>query len=215
MSTPVPTLAAALAAIAIAIASPCRADQPAVDDAGEKLKTHEKGSIQLADEQDELSADVQQLVLEQTVEKVITLLEEVEESMDDATDRLEVKDTGGETIAAQTDVIEKIYEAAKERQKQSGSGSSPGGAMLEMMEHMMGKKGDGDKPGQGKKPGDKGGEGMTGESDAANDRTAGDPDGNAEKRSVKKASGTAGRMVPAEFRDAFEAFNRGSEELAK
>ncbi len=212
MSTPFATLAAAIAAIAIA--APCRADQPAGDDPGDKLKTHQQGSVKLADEQDELSADVQQLILEQTVEKIIELLEEVEGSMDDATDRLEDQDTGGETIAAQTDVIEKIYEAAKQRQQQGQSGSSPSGAMLDMMEYMMGKKGDGD-PSKGDKPADSGGGGMTGESDAANEATAGDPAGTKEKRTVKKASGNAGREIPAEFRDALDAFNRGSQKLTK
>jgi hypothetical protein len=204
------TFAAALVAITL----PCYADQPQAD-SEEKAERHQEGSIELADEQDELSADVQQLRLEQTVEKVIKLLEEVEEAMDDASYRLEEHDTGGETIAAQTDVIEKIYEAAKERQKSSSSGSCSG-AMMDMMERMMGKTPEGDKPGKkGEKPGDQGGEGMTGESDAANDNTAGDPDGRREERTLKKASGTAGRNVPAEFKKAFEAFNRGSENLAK
>jgi hypothetical protein len=88
--------------------------------------------------------------------------------------------------------------------------------MLDMMQNMMGKGDKGDKPGKkGDKPGEQGGEGQTGESDAANDRNAGDPDGRREERTLKKASGTAGRNVPAEFRKAFEAFNRGSEDLAK
>jgi len=202
-----------LAAAIVAVALPCYADQPDAD-TKQKTKRHLEGSVELADEQDELSADAQQLALEQTVEKVIKLLEEVEEAMDDASYRLEDHDTGGETIAAQTDVIEKIYEAAKAKQKQSQPGSCSG-AMLDMMENMMG-KGEGDKPGKkGEKPGEKGGEGQTGDSDAANDRKAGDPDGRREERTLKKASGTAGRNVPAEFREAFEAFNRGSEELAK
>lgn len=202
-----------LAAAIVAIALPCYADQPAGND--EKIERHQDGSIELADEQDELSADVQQLALEQTVEKVIKLLEEVEEAMDDASYRLEEHDTGGETIAAQTDVIEKIYEAAKERQK-SCSSDSCSGAMLDMMQNMMGKGGKGDKPGKtGEQPGEQGGEGQTGESDAANDPNAGDPDDRREERTLKKASGTAGRNVPAEFRKAFEAFNRGSEDLAK
>lgn len=213
MKLPLSTFAAALAATALAV--PCPAAEPAADAPVEELKKHQDGSVQLADEQDELSADVQQLILEQTVEKVIELLEGVEDAMDDASYRLEDHDTGGETIAAQTDVIEKIHEAAKERQKQSQGGSPSAGAMMDMMERMMGKTPDGDKPGKGEKPGDKGGEGMTGDSDAANDRTDGNADGNKEERSVKKASGSAGRNVPAEFRDAFDAFNRGSTELAK
>jgi len=171
------------------------------------LEKHREGSVKLADEQDELNADVQQLVLEQTIDKVIEILEEVEFAMDDAIDRLEEHDTGGATIAAQTDVIEKIYEAAKQKQK-SGGGQT-GDAMMNMLENMMGQ---GKKP--GKKAGNKGGEGMTGESDTANQSVTGADGGNKEERRVPKAAGTAGRPVPTEFRDALDAFNRGAESLA-
>ena len=185
------------------------------EDRMEAMDRHSRGSEKLADEQDELSADVQQLVIEQTAPKVIELLTDVEGIMDETTDYLVEADTGGVTIAAQTEIIEKIHEAAKAKQKKSGSGEA-GGAMMDMMERMMGKTPGGDKPGkEGEKPGDQGGEGMTGESDAANERTAGDPDGRREERTLKKASGTAGRNVPAEFKKAFDAFNRGSEDLAK
>jgi hypothetical protein len=176
------------------------------------LEKHREGSVKLADEQDELNADVQQLVLEQTLDKVIEILEEVEFAMDDAIDRLEEHDTGGETIAAQTDVIEKIYEAAK--QKQKNGGSQTGGAMMDMLKNMMGQgQGQGKKP--GKKAGNKGGEGMTGESDTANQSVSGANGGNKEERRVPKAAGTAGRPVPTEFRDALDAFNRGAEALAR
>ncbi len=47
----------------------------------DKSLRHKQGSEKLADEQDELSADVQQLVAEQTVPKVIELLGEVEDIM--------------------------------------------------------------------------------------------------------------------------------------
>ena len=80
--------------------------------------------------------------------------------MDEATDKLAEADTGGDTIAAQTEIIEKIHAAAKEKQKQQGSGKS-GGAMMDMMERMMGKKPEGEKKqgkGKGDKPSDKGGE---------------------------------------------------------
>ena len=70
----------------------------------------------LAGVQDELSADVQDLIEEQTDEKVIQLLEQVEEIMAEVTDELDQHDTGGATIAAETDIIEKIFEAAKQKQ---------------------------------------------------------------------------------------------------
>ena len=91
------------------------------DDAAERIKElakHQQGAVKLAGVQDELSADVQDLIEEQTDEEVIQLLEQVEEIMAEVTDELDQHDTGGATIAAETDIIEKIFEAAK--QKQSG-----------------------------------------------------------------------------------------------
>jgi hypothetical protein len=60
----------------------------AADEGKDALATHKEGSEKIADAQDELSADVQQLVIEQTVPKVIELLGEVENIMDETTDRL-------------------------------------------------------------------------------------------------------------------------------
>ena len=182
----------------------------------ESLAKHQEGSVKVADEQDELSADVQQLVIEQTVPQVIALLNEVEVIMDEATDRLAKADTGGETIAAQTEIIEKIHAAAKQKQGQ-GSGSKPGGAMMEMMERMMGKKPEGGKKGQGKggKPSDQGGEGVTGLSDTSNDATGGQAGGKSEARRVPKAAGGASLEIPEEFKKAFDAYNRGAEKKVK
>lgn len=81
---------------------------------------HEKGSTGLAGEQDELSADVQEMIEEQTAADVIELLGEVEGIMAEITGKLDGYDTGGPTIAAETEVIEKIFEAAKKRAEQSG-----------------------------------------------------------------------------------------------
>ena len=177
---------------------------------------HREGSAKVADHQDELSADVQQLAIEQTVPKVIELLNEVEKIMDEATDQLAEADTGGATLAAQTEIIEKIHEAAKEKQKQQGSGQS-GSAMMDMMERMMGKTPDVDKNGKGKggnQPGDNG-EGTTGLSDAANEAGGGETGGKSEARRVPKASGGAGRVLPEEFTKALDAYNRGVEQKTK
>jgi hypothetical protein len=175
---------------------------------------HKDGSTKLADEQDELSADVQQLIIEQTVPQVIELLGQVEDIMDEATDKLAEADTGGETIAAQTEIIEKIHAAAKKRQSEGGGGKS-GGAMMDMMERMMGKKPEGEGKGKGDKPGGHGGEGSTGLSDTGNEAAGGETDGKAEERRVPKASGTAGQEIPSEFKKAFDAYNRGVEQKLK
>ncbi len=174
---------------------------------------HKEGSEKIADEQDELSADVQQLVIEQTVPKVIELLGEVENLMDEATDKLAEADTGGDTLAAQTEIIEKIHAAAKERQNQSGSQS--GGAMMDMMERMMGKQPQDGKPQKGEKPGDKGGGGVEGQSDTANEAAGGPAGGAGEARRVPKAAGSAGTEIPSEFKKAFDAYNRGVEKKVK
>lgn len=186
------------------------ADDPEL---AEKISRHQTGSRDLSDRQDELAADVQQLTIEQTHPKVIELFREVEEAMDEASERLYEHETDGVTIAAQTEVIEKIYEAAKERQKQSGgSPSQGGGAMMDMLERMMGKE-PGSQPGQGEGPGDQGGEGMTGESDTGNSDVDGANDGRVVERRVPKGAGKAGKGLPAEFGDALKAYNRGAGRL--
>jgi hypothetical protein len=189
------------------------ADEP---DVGAKMAEHQEGSTKLSARQDELAADVQQLIIEQTNEKVIELLEGVEEAMDEASGLLLDRDTGGTTIAAETEVIERIFEAAKERQKQSGQGEA-GGAMMDMMQEMMGKGKPADKPGQqpGKGAGEQGGEGQTGDSDSANSKDGGTSGTKVEERRVPKASGKTGQGLPREFQDALDAYNRAAEKLAK
>jgi hypothetical protein len=183
----------------------------------DRVAVHQEGAVKVADKQDELSADVQQLTIEQTVPQVIELLSEVEKIMDEATDRLAAHDTGGETIAAETEIIEKIYAAAKEKKKQSGASGESGGAMMDMMERMMGQKPESDQQskGGGDQPGDQGGQGQSGSSDTANDIVGGQSDGKSEVRRVPKATGSAGRALPEEFRKALDAYNRGAAQKAK
>ena len=136
--------------------------------------------------------------------------------MDEATDQLAVANTGGLTIAAQTEIIEKIHAAAKEKQKQPGSGQSSG-AMMDMMERMMGQSPDGDKKGEGKgdKPGESAGKGPQGESDVDVESAQGEVSGKNEIRRVPKSSGNPGRNLPEEFNKALDAFNRGVEKTLK
>jgi len=101
-------------------ASPASADQPRPSKLEIKIELvkHAEGSKKLAHDQDELSADVQDLIDEQTDPAVIKLLREIEVIMADATDLLEQQNTGGATIATETEVIEKIFEAAKKKKEQ-------------------------------------------------------------------------------------------------
>ena len=95
----------------------------------------------------------------------------------------------------------------------------PGGAMMDMMERMMGKSPEGDQQGKGKGKGDKasdtGSNGLNGLSDEANTLTDGKAGGKSEIRRVPKASGSAGRVLPEEFRKALDAYNRGAEKKIK
>ena len=93
---------------------------PVTEAQKEAVEKHREGAQNLAGEQDELAADVQDLIEEQTDEKLIALLEEVEEVMAEVIDSLDETNTGGPTIAAETEIIEKIFEAAKQRSQQSG-----------------------------------------------------------------------------------------------
>lgn len=88
----------------------------------EAEKKHEAGAKKLSLEQDDLAADVQDLLDEQTNPEVVKLLSEIEVVMGEATDRLEQTHTDGTTIAVETEVIEKIFEAAKKKKQQSGGG---------------------------------------------------------------------------------------------
>ena len=134
--------------------------------------------------------------------------------MDETTDYLVETKTDGTTIAAQTEIIEKIHQAAKAKQQQCKGGES-GSAMMDMMERMVGKKeGEGEgkgKKGKGDKPGDQAGEGQTGDSDTANDSDSGNAGGKTEERTVPKAAGNAGKSLPREFQQALDAYNRGLE----
>lgn len=229
------TRTASLLWIAAALACPCMAAEEKEPDLATKIATHQDGSRKLSEDQDELAADVQQLVIEQTMPTVIEMLKGVNEAMDEASGLLVEFDTSGVTIAAETDVIEKIFEAAKERQKQRqqqqqqdgqqpqpGEGQQPGeggSAMLDMMAEMLGiEKPNGNKPGepqQGQQAGDQGGEGQTGKSNAANSGISGATGGKSEERRVPKASGNAGQGLPREFQEALDAYNRDAEKLAK
>lgn len=119
------------AALVTATASHGLLANPAADETAQKLTSeevvaakikHSEGAKDLSLEQDDLSADVQDLIDEQTHPEVVKLLKEIEITMAEATDLLEQTNTDGATIAVETEVIEKIFEAAKKKQQKSGGG---------------------------------------------------------------------------------------------
>jgi hypothetical protein len=184
------------------------AEEPGKKDTAAILSEHQQGSTKTSVKQDELAADVQQLRIEQTNPEVITLLDDVESIMDEASENLLDANTGGDTIAAQTEVIEKIFEAAKKKQQGQSQGQGAQG-MMEMMKRMMGEGAEGDEKKPGNQPGNKPGDGMNGDSDTANSANNGSGAGEkAEERRIPKASGMAGQPFPEEFRKALDAYNR-------
>lgn len=178
------------------------------------LKNHSKESIKTANEQDELSADVQDLIQEQTDPMVVKLLDEAESLMGEATERLENKKTGGATIAIETEIIEKIYAAAKQKQKSKQKGEEKGEGkdpMLEMMKGMMGEgEGEGKGEGKGKGEGESGGEGSEGDSHKANDKTSGNADNTKEERRVPKSPSAHSKNLPREEQRALDAYNKST-----
>ncbi|MFC5051489.1 hypothetical protein ACFPK9_12830 [Rubritalea spongiae] len=183
------------------------------------IEHHSEGAQRVAREQDELSADVQELIQLETDEKVIQFLAEAEELMAGATDKLEAQDTSGPTIAIETEIIEKIADAAQQKQQsqpQQGEGDPQSGALMQMLQQMMqqGQNQEGQKPSQqaeGQQPGSQGGEGMEADSSSANTQQGGDVSGVSETRRLPKKSGSAGTSIPKEFQKALEAYNKGIE----
>ena len=92
-------------------------NRDAESEKAQALDTHREGSEQAAEDQDKQAANASELIDEQTNAKVIELLNKVESLMGETTDRLEDGNTGGDTIAIQTEIIETIFEGAKEKSK--------------------------------------------------------------------------------------------------
>lgn len=176
------------------------------------IELHSTGAERVAREQDELSADVQELIQRETNDKVIQFLAEAEELMAQATDNLENKDTSGPTIAIETEIIEKISDAAQQKQESGEGQGNSNSALMQMLQQMMQGNSQGSQQGneeESEKPGSKGGDGIEGGSDSANSNVEGDVSGNTETRRLPKKSGAAGSSIPKEFQKALEAYNKG------
>ena len=115
-----------------ALALPCSATPE-----GQTIYTakHKETAEKLAVQQDELQADTSDLIMGETNEEVIDLLKKCRHAMNDAVDLLENYNTGGPTLAAQSDVIELIYLAAKARMSMPGGGA--GGKLPKFGENGM------------------------------------------------------------------------------
>lgn len=169
---------------------------------------------ELTEKQDDLSGDVQELIEIQTQEGVIKKLEEMESIMVEATLNLLEGKTDGETLAIQTEIIEKAYEAAKEKQKSKSSQSDTDKALMDMLKKMMGvdekeskgapdpnKKQEGNKAGEGQK-----GDGSPKASEEAAQNSSELPLGS--RRTVPSAAPTTGELLPSEFQDLIDEYNQ-------
>jgi len=165
---------------------------------------HNKNSVMLSHKQDELSADVQELIERQTNKKVIQLLEEAEALMAEVTDKLEERDTKPPTIAAETEIIEKILDAAKQKSKsqENKSSKSMGQTLQELLDQLPQNQ-----------PGQQPGEGQQGDTNMSNDDINGEANRMSDERRIPKKAGPAGARIPSEFRHAVEAYRKAQENM--
>ncbi len=175
-------------------------------------------------EQDELQADLNDIISAQTTQEGSTLFNQCLDAMYESIDYLEEKETGPKTLAAQSDVIERIYQAVKVKYEKECNGAAAAGIM-EMLRRMLGmeqppsasqqpKQG---QPGEGQ-PGNQGQPGGTtpgmgsghGEGAFADGNHVGtsDPNANTEERTVPRAAGVGPSDMPEEFRKLLESYNK-------
>ena len=218
-SPPCPMNTANFPAMILALSLPCAA---APAPAPEYSAKHRETASKLAVQQDELQADTSDLILGETNEEVVDLLKKCRHAMNDAVDLLEVYNTGGQTLAAQSDVIELIYQAAKAKMTGADGRPKPGGrALMDMLRQLLGMDSDsqsaeqqegngkgqeGSQRGSGNNPG----RGANGKSNMASsqDKGVSNPDTAAETRSVPKSTGMSADDMPSEFRKALDAYNK-------
>lgn len=212
-----------LPAMILALSLPCAA---AADSTPEYSPKHKETASKLAGQQDELQADTSDLIMGETNEQVVELLKKCRHAMNDAVDLLEIYNTGGQTLAAQSDVIELIYQAAKAKMSNAGGEPKPGGeALMDMLRQLLGmdsesqsteqQEGDGEGQGEGENGSQNGkgnnpGHGADGKSNMLSTQEKGvsNPDMATETRSVPKSTGMSADDMPAEFRKALDAYNK-------
>lgn len=181
-----------------------------------------KAAIKLSKNQDELSADVQELIEDQTNEEIIAMFENIEGLMASVTNNLEESNTGKDTIFTENQIIEKIFEAAEEKSKwQSGGGWQSSqknmGAMLEQLKEAMGEgsgkgKGESETPGEGEGEGGSNtpGQGGSGTTDKDSQRFSGS-DNSKEARTLEKKAGIKSESLPDEYQGIIDAYNKAQQ----
>lgn len=169
---------------------------------------YEERAKQVGDRQDELLTEFDKIPEDAKVPPAVqmrlaSIWEQVDKAMADAIITLRKPDTGGEAIAAQTEVIELLGKLLD--QSSQGGGGGGGGkmsaqqmAMLQQMMQMMGMGMGGSKPG---------GNPMGGGTDKGSAVAAGKGEGtNPNERRIDQAGGRDTASLPVEFRDALEGY---------
>ncbi len=154
--------------------------------------------------QNALAKQIQDIVQSPICSSVREVLQQVEVAMDDASKLLNKPQTDGETIAAETEVIELL--SASCSGMGGGSGNGSGAGMMAMLQQMFGLGAGSGQSGGGSTQG-----GWTDRANApVTSSTTGD---RSENRSVEKAGGHDASKLPAEFRDALESYFEAVEKL--
>ena len=181
---------------------PLRNETRLLDQRKEVIDDHTSQASALASEQWTVGRSVAGILATVFQPAVQQRLHQAAKAIDDAGKLLDQANTSGETIAAQTEVIELLGQAAKSSGQ--GAGKSAGmEALADMLEEMQ----------IGNSPG---GNPIGGTSSLASQKAKGAADrDDAEDRNIDKTSGLAHDDLPAEFRDALGYFFEQREVLLK
>ncbi len=174
-----------------------------------------RDSSELTIEQDELQADAMDIISEQTGLDVIKLLEQCRHAMNDAVDELEASRTGGATIAAQTEVIELIYQAARRMNGEDGEQGAQSGAstLMDMMRQMLGIEAEDVHKKTASSSSSGTGTGSSGAPESGEETAPGNAPATIHKsRTVPKSTGSGAADMPEEFRKALDAYNKTLQE---
>ena len=159
----------------------------------------------LSRKQDKLASDTRPIERRVKNPKLRQLIEKIGGEMMNAAMLLQAPQTGRETIAIETEIIELLSNSI-DSASDSQSSSSASQKLAQMMQEEAQKQGQ--KP--GKKPGRGEGGGGSGEGPANGEGTGRTQQGSAE-RNVERASGMS-RETPQEFRDVLEAYFQALED---
>ncbi len=182
----------------------------AVEERREVDKKYVERAKELADRQDKLLTDFDNIPEQAQVPaaaqmQLAQLWEAVDLAMADAIVTMRKPDTGGDAIAAQTEVIELLGKVLDQAGQSGGGGGGGGAGQMASLQQMMQMLGRG--MGMGAGGAGSGGNPMGGGTSEASGRGTGRGDGNmAGERRVDQAGGRDMASVPVEFREALEGY---------